>query len=210
MNTKTVDKLKECVKILGTLLDEEETKDDGTMVLHFFDQMLLQMQKVTNPDDLAQQESVTAQHNDGCGCGDCIPGTGPVPGAPRSEVSADNVSVHNDGCGCGDCIPGTGPVPGTPRTDPQKVGGRAPVGEHAATDLTPLDKECDCGKNPAGSRCNNACRESEIKATGTIENYLKFLGGDEEDEEDLSEVVESVNSFVDEQLWGPRTRSSNH
>ena len=178
MNTKTVDKLKECVKILGTLLDEEETKDDGTMVLHFFDQMLLQMQKVTNPDDLAQQESVTAQ--------------------------------HNDGCGCGDCIPGTGPVPGTPRTDPQKVGGRAPVGEHAATDLTPLDKECDCGKNPAGSRCNNACRESEIKATGTIENYLKFLGGDEEDEEDLSEVVESVNSFVDEQLWGPRTRSSNH
>ena len=41
---------------------------------------------------------------------------------------------------------------------------------------------------------------SEIKAQGTVGDYLNFLDGDEDDPEDLTEIADSVNAFVDKQI----------
>jgi len=49
-------------------------------------------------------------------------------------------------------------------------------------------------------KCDNSCRMSEIKAQGTVGDYLNFLDGDEDDPEDLTEIADSVNAFVDKQI----------
>ena len=44
MNEKTVESLKECISILGKLLEDEETKDEGMMCLKYFDSMIIAME----------------------------------------------------------------------------------------------------------------------------------------------------------------------
>ena len=174
MNTKTIDKLKECIAILGELLDDEETKNDGMMCLKYFDSMIIAM------ENFGTEKPIPVR-------------------APVEVVRGEDEhppETHDDGCNCGMCEPGTGPLSQVGRAITAQ---RDNAGITSAADDEFKDKICDCGKS-AMEKCDNSCRESEIKATGTVENYLKFLSGDEEDKEDLSEVVDSVNSFVDDQI----------
>jgi hypothetical protein len=94
------------------------------------------------------------------------------------------------------CEPGTGPLSQTGRAITQQ---RENAGITSAADDEFKDKICDCGKS-AMEKCDNSCRMSEIKAQGTVGDYLNFLDGDEDDPEDLTEIADSVNAFVDKQI----------
>jgi len=103
------------------------------------------------------------------------------------------------------CEPGTGPLSQVGRAITQQNEDAGITDPACPVHGTPVedfkDKICDCGKS-AVEKCDNSCRMSEIEAQGTVGDYLNFLGGDEEDPEDLSEIADSVSSFVDAQIKG--------
>ncbi len=174
MNEKTVESLKECISILGKLLEDEETKDEGMMCLKYFDSMIIAMENFGTEKPIPVRAPVEVVRG----------------------VDEHPPETHDDGCNCGMCEPGTGPLSQVGRAITAQ---RENAGITSAADDEFKDKICDCGKS-AMEKCDNSCRMSEIKAQGTVGDYLNFLDGDEDDPEDLTEIADSVNAFVDKQI----------